>query len=82
MLAATSALADLGERLFPTEPTTPILALTRFQSLDARVTFEPDVIRVRVPLGRRHADLMRHAILGELGNVPWLSGRTLALGGG
>jgi hypothetical protein len=80
-LAATAALADLGARLFPGEPTTPILGLTRFRDLDATVTFEPDRIRVRVPLGRRHADLMRHGILGELANIPWLGERTLDLGG-
>ncbi len=79
-LAATVALADLGARLFPAEPTTPVLALSRFRDLDARVTFEPDRLRVRVPLGRRHADLMHHAILGEL-VVPWLD-RVIDLGGG
>jgi hypothetical protein len=81
-LAATSALADLSERLFPAEPTTPVLALARFRDLDARVWFEQDRIRVRVPLGRRHADLMHHAVLGTFADVPWLAGRTLDLGGG
>jgi hypothetical protein len=81
-LAATAALADLGARLFPEEPTTPVLALTRFRDLDARVRFEPDRVVVRVPLGRRHADLMRHGVLGELAHIPWLAGRTVDLGGG
>lgn len=81
MLAATSALADLGARLFPGEPTTPVLALSRFRNLDARVWFESDRLRVRVPLGRRHAELMRHGVLGELA-VPWLSDQTIDLGGG
>ena len=80
-LAATSALADLGARLFPAESATPVLTLARFRDLDARVWFEPDRVRVRVPLGRRHAELMHHEILGELG-VPWLPGRTIDLGGG
>lgn len=80
-LAATAALADLGARLFPAEPTTPVLVLTRFRDLDATVTFEPDRIRIRVPLGRRHADLMHHGVLGELVRIPWLGGRTLDLGG-
>ena len=81
-LAATAALADLGARLFPAEPTTPVLALTRFRDLDARVWFDSEHIRVRVPLGRRHADLMKHAVLGTFANVPWLPGGTLDLGGG
>ncbi|MGE5186600.1 MAG: hypothetical protein ACM31C_31305 [Acidobacteriota bacterium] len=81
-LAATAALADIGARLFPAEPTTPVLALTRFRDLDARVTFGPQRIRVRVPLGQRHADLLHHGVLGELANVPWLAGCTIDLGGG
>jgi hypothetical protein len=81
-LAATAALADIGARLFPTEPTTPVLALTRFRDLDAGVRFEADRVRVRVPLGRRHADLMRHGLLGELAGVPWVTGRMIDLGGG
>jgi hypothetical protein len=80
-LAATAALADLGARLFPAEPTTPVLALARFRDLDARVRFEPDRLVVRVPLGRRHADLLRHGVLGELPRVPWLVGCTIDLGG-
>ncbi|HMG57984.1 MAG TPA: hypothetical protein VK601_31000, partial [Kofleriaceae bacterium] len=80
-LAATAALADLGARLFPAEPTTPVLALTRFRDLDARVRFKPDRVVVRVPLGRRHADLVRHGALGELARIPWLDGRAIDLGG-
>jgi hypothetical protein len=81
-LAATAALADLGARLFPTEATTPVLVLTRFRDLDARVRFEPERIRVRVPIGRRHGDLLRHGVLGTPGYVPWLGGRVVDLGGG
>ena len=80
-LAVTAALADMSARLFPDEPTTPILALSRFRDLDARVRFEPDCIRVRVPLGRRHADLMHHGLLTTIARVPWLGGRCVDLGG-
>jgi hypothetical protein len=52
-LDVTAAIADVSARLFPAEPTTPILAMSRFRDLDARVRFEPDCLRVRVPLGRR-----------------------------
>jgi hypothetical protein len=81
-LAATSALADLSERLFPAEPTTPVLALARFRDLDARVRLSAEQIRVRIPLGRRYADLMHHGVLDAFAAVPWLLGRTLDLGGG
>ncbi|HSN29243.1 MAG TPA: hypothetical protein VLT45_23300, partial [Kofleriaceae bacterium] len=81
-LAATAALADLGARLFPAESTTPVLALTRFRDLDARVIIDTDRVRVRVPLGRRHAELLRHGILGDFANVPWWTHHTIDLGGG
>jgi hypothetical protein len=53
----------------------------RFRDLDARVWFEPDCVRVRIPLGRRHADLMRHGVLTTIPRVPWLGGRCVDLGG-
>jgi len=80
-LAATAALADIGARLFPAESTTPVLAMTRFRDLDARVWIDVDRIRVRVPLGRRHADLLRHGVLGTF-VPPWVRGRTVDVGGG
>ena len=67
--------------LFPAERATPILALSRFADLDARVRFEDDVVRVRIPLGRRHADLMRHGFLMTVPAVPWLGDRAVDLGG-
>jgi len=81
-LAATAALADIAARLFPAEPTTPALVLARFRDLDARVAFDADRISVRFPLGRRHADLLRHGLVGEFSGIPWLGGRTLDLAGG
>jgi hypothetical protein len=81
-LAASAALADIAARLFPTERSTPVLALTRFRSLDAQVRIDADCVRVRVPLGQRHADLLRHGFLTTLPAVPWLGGRSLDLGGG
>ncbi|HWO25313.1 MAG TPA: hypothetical protein VNO30_41520 [Kofleriaceae bacterium] len=80
-LAATAALGDLSSRLFPTEPATPVLALSRFHDLDARVSFTPACVRIRVPLGRRHADLMRHGFLTTIPRVPWLGDRAVDLGG-
>jgi hypothetical protein len=40
-----------------------MLALTRFADLEATVRFSPDAAHVRVPLGRRHADLLRSGAL-------------------
>jgi hypothetical protein len=80
-LAATAALGDLASRLFPAERTTPVLALQRFCSLDAQVRIDAECVRVRVPLGQRHADLLRHGFLRVLPGVPWLGGRSLDLGG-
>ena len=80
-LAVTAALSDLSARLFPGEPATPVLAMSRFKTLGARVRFDADCIRVRVPLGRRHADLMRNGLLMTIPGVPWLGGRDVDLGG-
>jgi hypothetical protein len=80
-LAATSALGDIAARLFPAERTTPVLALSRFRNLDAHVRIDADCVRVRVPLGQRHADLLRHGFLTSLTGLPWLRGRSLDLGG-
>lgn len=81
--AAVLALADLAWTLFrEREAPTPVLALRRFADLSARVTFGTDVVRVRIPLGRRHADLFAHRYTGEVRGVPWLEGRTLEICGG
>ncbi|MFI5177709.1 MAG: hypothetical protein ACHQO8_04060 [Vicinamibacterales bacterium] len=82
-LAAAVALADIAWTLWrERETTSGLLTLMRFADFDARVRFDADTVRVRVPLGRRHQDLMDHGLLRDVTDVPWLGGRTLRFAGG
>lgn len=81
--AATLALGALAWELWRERETVdPVLALTRFADLDARVFFGADTVRVRLPLGRRYQDLYRRDLLRDVPNVSWLQGRTLEFTGG
>jgi hypothetical protein len=60
----------------------PALALRRLGDLDGRVLREPDRVAVRLPLGRRHADLAAAGLLRPVHGVPWLGGRSVELLGG
>jgi hypothetical protein len=64
------------------EPTDPLLALERFADFSARVSFEPDRVRVRLPLGPRHSDLSVHGLLADVHDVPWLGDRVVEFSGG
>ncbi|WP_138733761.1 hypothetical protein [Modestobacter excelsi] len=64
------------------EPPDPLLALERLADLSGVVRYSRDEVAVVVPLGRRHADLLRHGLLADVHDVPWLNGRTLTLSGG
>jgi hypothetical protein len=82
-LAASLALADIAWRLFQArEPTDASLALARFGDLGAHVRVEPELVRVRLPLGRRYQDLLHHGFLARVVRVPWWGGRALELSGG
>ncbi|MEO3974839.1 hypothetical protein [Streptomyces sp. CAU 1734] len=82
-LAAALGLATIAWTLWRGRETTgPLLALNRFADLEAAVRFGPDTVRVRVPLGRRHADLLRAGLLADVPDVVWLGGRTLTFSGG
>ncbi|MGW0768975.1 hypothetical protein [Streptomyces sp. NPDC002676] len=82
-LAATLGLATIAWTLWRDRETPdPLLALDRFADLEATVRFEPDAVRVRVPMGRRHADLLRGGLLADVPDVAWLGGRTLTFSGG
>ncbi|GII84252.1 hypothetical protein Ssi03_22420 [Sphaerisporangium siamense] len=82
-LAAGLGLATIAWMLWRDRETPdPVVALTRFADLDATVRFERDAVRVRVPLGRRHADLLRAGLLADVPGVVWLGGRTLTFSGG
>jgi hypothetical protein len=83
MLAASLGLGLIAWTLWrERETTTPVLTMTRFADLEATVRFTPDAVRVRIPLGRRHADLLRHGALTDVHDVVWLGGRTLTFSGG
>lgn len=82
-LAAGLGLATIAWRLWRGRETPdPLLALSRFADLEATVRFEPDAVRVRVPMGRRHTDLLRGGLLADVPDVVWLGGRTLTFSGG
>ncbi|MGW3286121.1 hypothetical protein ACWDR3_15945 [Streptomyces sp. NPDC001002] len=82
-LAATLGLSTIAWTLWQGRETPhPVLSLSRFADLEATVRFEPDAVRVRVPLGRRHADLLRGGLLADVPDVVWLDGRTLTFSGG
>ncbi|MEV4052800.1 hypothetical protein AB0J55_16585 [Amycolatopsis sp. NPDC049688] len=82
-LAASLSLGLIAWQLWHDRETPePVLALSRFGDLDASVRFEAHAVRVRIPLGRRHADLLRAGLLADVPRVPWLGGRTLTFSGG
>jgi hypothetical protein len=82
-LAAALGLSTIAWTLWRDQETPdPLLALRRFADLDATVRFEHEAVRVRVPLGRRHTDLLRGGLLADVPDVVWLGGRTLTFAGG
>lgn len=82
-LAAALGLSTIAWTLWRERETPgPLSALHRFADLDATVRFERAAVRVRVPMGRRHADLLRGGLLADVRGVPWLGGRTLTFSGG
>jgi hypothetical protein len=83
LLAAGNALGLIAWTLWHERETPdPVLALTRFADLAATVRYGADTVHVRLPLGRRHADLLRHGLLADVPDVVWLGGRTLTFSGG
>ncbi|MDT9685271.1 hypothetical protein RND61_24875 [Streptomyces sp. TRM76323] len=82
-LAAALGLSTIAWTLWrDREIPDPLPALNRFADLEATVRFEPAAVRVRVPMGRRHADLLRGGLLADVPDVVWLGGRTLTFSGG
>ncbi|OLF10182.1 hypothetical protein BLA60_17210 [Actinophytocola xinjiangensis] len=83
MLAAALGLGLISWNLWRERETpSPVLALARFADLEATVHHTSDAVRVRLPLGRRHADLLRAGALTDVPDVVWLGGRTLTFAGG
>jgi hypothetical protein len=82
-LAASLSLGLIAWTLWRERETPdPVLALTRFADLEATIQYRPDVVRVRLPLGRRHTDLWRNGLLTDVPDVVWLDGRSLTFSGG
>jgi hypothetical protein len=83
LLAAGLGLGTLAWTLWrEREPTDPLLALERFADLSARVSVEPERVRVGLPLGPRHSDLSAHGLLADVPGVPWFGGRVVEFSGG
>jgi hypothetical protein len=82
-LAAAVSLGTIAWRLWKDrESPDPVLALQRFGNLSARVRIEAERVHVRLPLGRRQADLREHGFLADIADVPWLAGRVVEFTGG
>jgi hypothetical protein len=82
-LAAAVSLGTIAWRLWKDrESPDPVLALERFGDLSARVRIEAERVHVRLPLGRRQADLREHGFLADIADVPWLAGRVVEFTGG
>jgi hypothetical protein len=64
------------------EPPDPQLAIARLGDLSGVVRYGPDTVHVRLPLGRRHTDLLENGLLADVPHVVWLGGRTLTFSGG
>jgi len=82
-LAASLALGTIAWTLWrEREATDPLLALERFDDLDARIHSTATTLHVRLPLGRRFWDLRDHGLLADVREVPWLDGRVVTFGAG
>lgn len=75
------ALARIGATLWPKETPPAVLVLERFASLEMYVKRDEEGLAVRVPLGKRHADLSRTGLLADVSRVPWLFGGSLRFRG-
>jgi len=75
------ALARIGATLWPEETPPAILVLERFASLQVYVRRDEEGLAVRVPLGKRHADLSRTGLLADVSRVPWLFGGSIRFRG-
>lgn len=82
-LAASLGLGLLAWTLWRERETPgPVSTLHRFADLEATVRYEASAVRVRLPLGARHADLLDRGALADVHDVVWLGGRTLTFSGG
>jgi len=83
MLAASVAAGMIAWQLWRGRGrTTPSMVVERFCDLDGRVRFSPNSVNVRLPLGRRHQELLNGGFLNPASGVPWFGDRQVELGGG
>ncbi|MCP3143383.1 hypothetical protein [Pyxidicoccus xibeiensis] len=81
-VAAGHALAKVGAALWPDESPPVVLMLERFATLEVNVRRDTEGMAVRVPLGKRRADLYRTGMLTDARRVPWLFGGSIRFRGG
>jgi hypothetical protein len=62
--------------------TTPSMVVERFCDLEGRVRFSPKSVNIRLPLGRRHQELLNGGFLNPVSGIPWFGDRQVELGGG
>jgi hypothetical protein len=80
-LASALGLAMLAWMLWGGDGRTDaLLALDRLGDLEVRVRIDAERVQVKLPLGRRHADLRDAGLLGTIVGLPWLRGRRVELG--
>jgi hypothetical protein len=65
-------LGRIGSALWPESGAYVRTSLERLESLDGRLTREEEGVSVRVPLGKRHSDLLRAGLLADTASAPWL----------
>lgn len=82
-LMAGTALGTIAWKLWGERGrTSPQRLLERYSDLDAYVKFAEDALIVRLPLGRRHRELLDHGLLVPVEDAFWLGGRRVEFAGG
>jgi hypothetical protein len=82
-MAAGVAMGTIAWKLWQSRGrTSPQLALERYADLEGLVRFDARSVKVALPLGRRHQELLDHGLLAPVDGVPWLGGRRVEFGGG
>lgn len=69
---AAWSLFEIARALWPAEDSGIELAFDRLSSLDVQVRRSDEGLSIRVPLGKRHADLLHAGLLADVPNAPWL----------
>jgi hypothetical protein len=82
-LAAAAAMGTIAWKLWQSRGrTSPQQVLERYADLEGRIRLDSRSVKVALPLGRRHQELLDHGLLAPVDGVPWLGGRRIEYGGG